>query len=45
MSQYEQKGGRQALLRETLALFAQAHHPETKMLALIGLLQAATHAK
>jgi hypothetical protein len=30
MSKYEQKEGRQALLRETLALFGQIQHPETK---------------
>ena len=45
MSQYEKKGGRQAPLRETLALFGQALHPETKTLALLGLLQATTCAK
>jgi hypothetical protein len=45
MSQYELKGRRQAPLRETLALFGQDQHPGSKTLALLGLLQAATHAK
>jgi hypothetical protein len=41
----ELKEGRQSLLRETLALFGQAQHPENQTLALLGLLQAATRAK
>ena len=39
------KEGCLALLRETLALFGQAQHPENQTLALLGLLQAATHSK
>jgi hypothetical protein len=39
------KGRHQAPLRETLALFGQDQHPKGKTLALLGLLQATTHAK